>query len=149
MKSRRSHLVPLASQTVELLKELYLLTGRGERMFPGFNDPTRAMSENTVRVAMRRMGFEKEQITPHGLRGTASTILHERGWPTNVVEAQLAHLDADRTRAAYNHAYAHVLPGYRRLQVEYHGVFYKVTERVVLVVRVLHDNMDAPARLQE
>lgn len=104
MKSRRPHLVPLSTQALDLLKELHRLTGAGPRMFPGQNEPSRALSENTVRVAMRRMGFTNDQITPHGLRGTASTLLHEQGWPTNVVEAQLAHLDPDRTRAAYNHA---------------------------------------------
>lgn len=104
MKKRRIHLVPLPDQAVEILRELQAITGEGERIFPGERDPRRPMSENTVRVAMRRMGFTNEDITPHGLRGTAKTLLSEMGYPDEVTEAQLAHLDQNKTRAAYNHA---------------------------------------------
>lgn len=104
MKSRRIHVVPLSLQAVYLLRGLHGLTGACEYMFPSVTDQNRPMSENTVRAALRRMGFAKDEITPHGFRGTASTFLHEQGWPTAVIEAQLAHLDQNRSRAAYNHA---------------------------------------------
>ena len=62
------------------------------------------MSENTVLAALRRMGYSKEEMTGHGFRAIASTILNEKGWPSAVIERQLAHGDRNKVRAAYNHA---------------------------------------------
>ena len=62
------------------------------------------MSENTVLYALRRMGFDATEMTAHGFRGMASTRLNEMGWAPDVIERQLAHLDANKVRAAYNHA---------------------------------------------
>jgi len=71
------------------------------------------MSENAVLAALRRMGYEKEQMTGHGFRSMASTILHEQGWPSDVVERQLAHGDRNKVRAAYN--FAQHLPERRKM----------------------------------
>jgi integrase len=62
------------------------------------------MSENTINAALRRMGFEKSEICGHGFRGMASTILHEQGWNTDVIERQLAHVEGNKVKGAYNHA---------------------------------------------
>ena len=100
----RFHLVPLASQTVAILRELYPLTGQGEFVFPGARTNGRAMSEAAVNAALRRMGYDtKTEITGHGFRAMARTILHEvRGIPPEVIEHQLAHKVPDTLGSAYN-----------------------------------------------
>jgi len=62
------------------------------------------MSDNTINAALRRMGYAKDEMTGHGFRGMASTLLHEQGWPTDVIERQLAHAERNSVKAAYNHA---------------------------------------------
>jgi integrase len=62
------------------------------------------MSENALLAAMRRMGFTKDEVTPHGFRSTASTLLHGKGWPPDVIERQLAHTERNSVRAGYNRA---------------------------------------------
>ena len=62
------------------------------------------MSENTVNAALRRLGYDRTMITAHGFRGMASTLLHERGWPSDVIERQLSHAERNAVKAAYNHA---------------------------------------------
>ena len=62
------------------------------------------MSENTIRVALRSMGYTNDDMTAHGFRGMASTRLNEMGWPPDVIERQLAHVERNQVRAAYNHA---------------------------------------------
>ncbi len=92
---REKHIVPLSRQAVEVLRELQPLTGTGRYVFPGERSYARPMSENTVLGALRRLGYEKGEMTGHGFRSMASTILHELGWASEVVERQLAH--GDRT----------------------------------------------------
>jgi integrase len=104
MKMREAHLVPLSAQAVKVLRELHPLTGRGKYVFPGVRSNKRPMSENTVLAALRRMGYTGDQMTGHGFRSTASTLLHEMGWNTDVIERQLAHAERNRVKAAYNHA---------------------------------------------
>ena len=104
MKMKRMHIVPLARQTVALLEELREVTGRWRYVFPSARMDGRPMSENTVRVALRTMGYGNDEMTAHGFRGMASTRLNEMGWAPDVIERQLAHLDANKVRAAYNHA---------------------------------------------
>lgn len=102
-KTKTDHLVPLARQAVEALRELHPLTGRGEYVFAGY-DPKRPMSENTVNAALRRMGFDtKTQITGHGFRAMARTMLAEQlhAQPA-YIEHQLAHKVPDALGAAYN-----------------------------------------------
>jgi len=104
MKMRATHVIPLSRQAVELLRELEPLTGRGRYVFTSLRTGERPMSENTVLAALRRLGYAKEEMTGHGFRGMASTVLHEQGWPTDVIERQSAHLEGNKVKAAYNHA---------------------------------------------
>jgi len=104
MKMRRLHLVPLSRQVVAILRDLQPLTGRGKYLFPSVRSTVRPMSENTVNAALRRMGFEKGEICGHGFRAMASTILHEQGWNSDVIERQLAHVEGNKVKSAYNHA---------------------------------------------
>jgi len=113
MKMRAPHIVPLASQAVATLRDLQPLTGSGRYVFPGARSRKRAMSENTVNAALRRMGFDKGTMTGHGFRSMASTLLNEQGWNRDAIERQLAHAERDAIRAAYN--YAEHLPERRKM----------------------------------
>jgi len=99
-----AHIVPLCSQAVDILKELHQLTGEGVFVFPGARHTDKCMSSNTVRTALRSMGFTGEEITPHGFRHMASTMLHEMGFQSHLIEKQMAHCDRNRIRGVYNHA---------------------------------------------
>jgi integrase len=103
MKMRQPHLVPLSRQVVAILKELQPLTGNGRYVFPCHRSPLRCMSENTVNASLRRMGFDKSEITGHGFRAMARTMLHEiLQFTPDAIEAQLAHAVPDRLGRAYN-----------------------------------------------
>lgn len=104
MKGRVLHIVPLATQAVSILRELEALTGRTRWVFPGVRTNGEPMSENTVNAALRRLGYDRTMITAHGFRGMASTLLHEHGWPSDVIERQLSHAERNAVKAAYNHA---------------------------------------------
>ena len=101
---RELHIVPLSKQALALLKELQPLTGRAKYLFPSVRTNTRPMSNNTINAALRRLGYTKEQMTAHGFRSMASTILNEQGWNRDAIERQLAHSERDGVRAAYNYA---------------------------------------------
>jgi integrase len=104
MKMGSPHIVPLAAQAVELLKEIEPLTGRGRYVFPSLRTTERPMSNNTVLAALRRLGYAKEEMSGHGFRAMASTVLHEQGWASDVIERQLSHTERNSIKAAYNHA---------------------------------------------
>ena len=106
MKMRRPHIVPLAKQVIELLESLKPLTGHGTYVFPNLRSSkgTQPMSENTILYALRRMGFSKDEMTAHGFRSMASTLLNEQGWHPDTIERQLAHVEGNSVRAAYNYA---------------------------------------------
>ena len=104
MKMKRRHIVPLSRQVQEILEELTPLTGKGRYLFPSPRNDGKCMSDNGVRIALRVMGFTKEQITPHGFRAMFSTIANEHGWNRDVIERQLAHVENNSVRGAYNHA---------------------------------------------
>jgi integrase len=104
MKMDAPHLVPLSRQAVEILRELHPLTGSGEYVFPGARSLRRPMSENTVNAALRRLGYSGSEIVAHGFRSMASTLLNEQGWPSDVIERQLAHAERNEVRRAYNRA---------------------------------------------
>jgi integrase len=81
------------------------MTGDGIFLFPSDRTTKRAMSENTINAALRRLGYSKEEMTAHGFRSMASTRLNEMGmWNPDAIERQLAHGERNRVRAAYNHA---------------------------------------------
>jgi integrase len=115
MKARQPHIVPLSSQAIELLRELRPLTGANSYVFPGERTSTRPMSNNTLNAALRRMGYGRDDMTAHGFRSVASTLLNELGWDTDAIERQLAHGERDGVRAVYN--YAQYLPE-RRLMMQ-------------------------------
>ena len=103
MKMRTPHVVPLCRQALELLEELHLLTGRGRYVFPSARGASRCISENTVRIALRTMGYDKETMTAHGFRAMARTILDEvLGCRVDWIEHQLAHAVKDANGRAYN-----------------------------------------------
>ena len=104
MKMREQHIVPLARQAVALLRELQPYTGRGRYLFPSLRTTARPISENTLNAALRRLGYSKEEMTAHGFRSTASTLLNETGFPPDIIELQLAHAERNKVRAAYNRA---------------------------------------------
>ena len=104
MKMKRRHIVPLSSQVKAVLDELRPITGKGRWLFPTPRNNGHCMSENGVRVALRTIGFTKEQITPHGFRAMFSTIANEHGINRDVIERQLAHVEENTVRGAYNHA---------------------------------------------
>lgn len=103
-KMRDLHIVPLAKQTIKLLKELQALTGDGELLFPSQQRKRHAiMSENTINYVLKKMGY-KDKLVGHGFRALASTTLNEMGFHPDVIERQLAHAERNKIRAAYNRA---------------------------------------------
>jgi integrase len=104
MKMGEMHVVPLASQAVDILRAIQPLTGSGRFGFPSLRTVTRPISEGTVNAALRRLGFSKEDMTGHGFRTMASTLLNEQGWHPDLIELQLAHAERNKVRAAYNRA---------------------------------------------
>jgi len=101
MKMGITHIVPLARQAVEVLREIQPLTGRGKYVFPGERDHDRPMSDNAIRSALRRMGWSNDEMTPHGFRAMASTILDNMGYKQEWLERQLAHEEPNKIKAAY------------------------------------------------
>ena len=104
MKGRVMHIVPLAKQAVRILAELKPLTDRSAWVFPGVRTNGEPMSDNTINAALRRLGYDRTTLTAHGFRGMASTMLHEQGWASDVIERQLSHAERNSVKAAYNHA---------------------------------------------
>lgn len=102
----RPHMVPLAPQALAILAELRPLTGHGKYVFPSLHTGERCLSENTVRVALRRMGYANDEMTAHGFRAMARTLIAERmpGISIEVVEAQLAHGKSGPLGMAYDRA---------------------------------------------
>jgi integrase len=104
MKMRQQHLVPLARQSVAILRDIEPLTGRGRYVFPSPQTRERPLSDNAITAALRRMGYRGDQMSWHGFRAMASTLLNEMGYPPDVIELQLAHQERNEVRAAYNRA---------------------------------------------
>lgn len=108
MKKRHAHVVPLAPQAMVILRELEPVTGKGRYLFPSIRDRKRPMSNNTILAALRRMGYDKDTMSGHGFRAAARTMLEEvLGFPTNLIEHQLAHRVVEPDGTAYNRT-AHV-----------------------------------------
>ncbi len=112
MKMRREHIVPLSVQAVAILRELQPVTGHAAGLkpdaprflFPSSRSRLRPMSENTINAALRSLGYSKEQASGHGFRASASTMLHELGWASDVIERQLAHQERNAIKRAYDRA---------------------------------------------
>ena len=105
MKMRREHVKPLPALAVDILRRLQADQGGGDRVFPSTFSRDRPMSENTMNQALRRMGFERDEMTSHGFRASASSLLNESGlWNPDAIEAELAHIGSNQIRAAYHRA---------------------------------------------
>lgn len=104
MKLRREHIVPLSKQCLALLEAMKGHSGHCEFVFPSPMSQTRAISDMALLNALRRMGFDKEQMTIHGFRSMASTRLNEIGFRSDLIETQLAHTEKNAVRSAYNRA---------------------------------------------
>jgi len=103
--SGRPHSVPLAARAVQILRDVHPMTGHGQYVFPSLLTGERPMSENTIRTALRRMGYTNDDMTPHGFRAMARTILVEHlNIHPDVIEAQLAHGKSGPLGAAYDRA---------------------------------------------
>lgn len=115
MKSRVQHLVPLSKQALALLRALRPLSGNSEFLFPSTHSPRKPIHGQTLSHALRKCGFLSTEVTPHGFRSTACTLLNEMGWNSDAIERQLAHRASDDLRRIYN--YAQYLPT-RRLMMQ-------------------------------
>lgn len=104
MKMRREHLIPLSDQALEIVKENWPEIEGVELLFPSLISNRKWLSENAFNSALRRMGYQKEEVTAHGFRATASTILNSRAFEPDVIEAALAHQDKNVIRRTYNRA---------------------------------------------
>ncbi len=103
MKMGKAHHVPLSKQALAILKQLHAATGPSGYAFPSIRARTRPMSENTLNAALRRLGYTSGEMTAHGFRAMASTLLNESGkWNPDAIERALAHADTDKVRAAYH-----------------------------------------------
>lgn len=103
MKSRQPHIVPLSKQALRLLEEIFLLTGRWKYVFPGIRSKSRPMSDNSLNAALRRLGYSTDEVTTHGFRATARTMLDEKlDFAPHLIEHQLAHTVKDPLGRAYN-----------------------------------------------
>jgi integrase len=108
MKMKVEHLVPLSQQSIDVIQRIRVITGRYELVFPSEVNRTKTMSDNTMRQAVFKMGFDgktlgKSKAVPHGFRATASSILNEEGFNPDAIERQLAHQERNGVRAAYTH----------------------------------------------
>jgi integrase len=93
MKMKSVHIVPLSKQAIAILETIRPVTGNGKYIFPGVRSTMRPMSENTINASLRRLGYTKEEMTGHGFRSMASTLLNEQGWNWDAIERQLAHAE--------------------------------------------------------
>lgn len=129
MKMRKPHDVPLSRQALSVLRDIWDLSDGGELVLPSIRSTKKPLSENAMNSALRRMGYDKNEMTAHGFRSAASTTLNERGFNSDVIEAALAHQDENAIRRAYNRAtywperiklmqdWADLLDHFRRLSV--------------------------------
>jgi integrase len=117
MKMRQQHIVPLARQALDILRTLHKFTGHGQFLFPSPRTDARPISDVALLAALRRMGYSREEMTVHGFRSMASTLLNEQGYNRDWIERQLAHGERNSIRAAYN--YAEYLPERRRMMQEW------------------------------
>jgi len=103
MKMKREHIVPLSKEALAILEVMRPISQHRDHVFPGYRNPREPMNSQTANMALKRMGF-KDLLVAHGMRAIASTVLNENGFPPDVVEAALAHIDTNEVRRAYNRA---------------------------------------------
>ena len=117
MKMKQLHIVPLARQVLSILEDLQQYSGHSRYLFPSMRADSAPISDMTLLAGLRRLGYTKEQMTVHGFRSMASTLLNEQGYNRDWIERQLAHGERNSIRAAYN--YAEYLPERRRMMQEW------------------------------
>ena len=113
MKMRVLHIVPLSRQVLGILRDLHPYSGDGPYLFPSVRAKSAPISDMTLLAGLRRLGYSKEQMTVHGFRSLASTLLNEQGYNKDWIERQLAHGERNSVRASYN--YAEYLPERRKM----------------------------------
>ena len=128
MKMRRPHIVPLSTQAMDILAQLRAFTGDSPCLFPSPRNPTKSIRDMTMLKALRRMGYQKGEMTLHGFRSIASTLLNELGYNRDWIERQLAHSEHNDVRAAYNHA--EYLPERRKMMQEWSDYLYRLRDTV-------------------
>ena len=112
MKMGALHIVPLSTQAASILRQVHEITRHLKYVFPSVSSSTKSMAKNTILVALRSMGYAPNEMTAHGFRHMASTLLNEQGFNADVIERQLAH-KASGVRAVYNGA--EYMPERRRM----------------------------------
>lgn len=125
MKMDSPHIVPLSTQVIDMLKRIKTISGESDLMFPSTKGEGKTMSNNTILKALERMGY-KSEMTGHGFRGVASTILHEQNYNHKHIELQLAHCERDTVSGAYN--YAEYLPQRTKMMQEWSDYLGKLTK---------------------
>ena len=127
MKMRRQHIVPLSEYVLDVLEGLHAVSGKGKFLFPSIRSDADTISDVTMLNALRRMGYQKHEMSVHGFRSIASTLLNELGYNRDWIERQLAHGESDGVRAAYN--YAEYLPERRKMMQEWSEYLLSLKER--------------------
>ena len=117
MKMRVLHIVPLSRQVLGILRDLHPYSGDGPYLFPSVRAKSAPISDMTLLAGLRRLGYSKEQMSVHGFRSLASTLLNEQGFNKDWIERQLAHGERNSVRASYN--YAEYLPERRKMMQEW------------------------------
>lgn len=131
MKMKRPHVVPLSKQALDIFKELHVQTGQRPFIFHSFASKAKHISNGTVLMALRRMGYQN-RMTGHGFRSLASTILNEKGYNADWIERQLAHEDNDKIRSAYNRA--EYLPERKNMMQKYADILDQLKKEKVVTV---------------
>jgi integrase len=127
MKMARDHIVPISKQTACILESAREYSGSLRYVFPGYREPGRHTHDNALRKALQYMGVNQDEMTPHGFRAMASTLLNEQGYNPDVIERQLAHVPGQRVRAIYNRA--EYLPERRKMMRDWSEYLSALEER--------------------
>ncbi|MDR2669165.1 MAG: integrase arm-type DNA-binding domain-containing protein [Desulfovibrio sp.] len=144
MKMRVVHIVPLARQVVNILEDLRQYTGGSRFLFPSMRAASAPISDMTLLAGLRRLGYGKDEMTVHGFRSMASTLLNEQGYNRDWIERQLAHGERDAVRAAYN--YAQYLSERRRMMQEWADYLDGLRDEKVTVDTFIPDLPHTPVR---
>ena len=126
MKKRKEHLIPLPHQAVTLLKGMHTLSGTKKHLFPHRDDRTKPMVTASFRQMLNVLGWSGK-FSPHATRTSGSTRLNEMGYSPDWIERQLAHLESNSVRAAYN--YAECLPERRKMMQEWSDYLTELKEK--------------------
>ena len=139
MKMSRMHLVPMSKQVLNLFKELSKYSRGGEYVFPSPRDIDRPITPDSLRNAIRKLGIEKEEFTTHSFRSMASTRLNELGFKADVIEMQLAHVEGNKIRGAYNHA--EYLPERKKMMQDWSNYLDKLQNKTSVSPSVLQQSL--------